>query len=111
MSESSTVSQRMYRLDRFVVPHPAREEFLARVKATHRVLNEQPGFIQDFLLEQPHDDNTFILATVVEWENASFIDSARAVVKEMHQKSGFNAQETIARLGIKAEMGSYQRIR
>lgn len=110
MSES-TASQRMYRLDRFIVPHQAREEFLARVKATHRVLNEQPGFIQDFLLEQPHDEDTFVLATLVEWENAGFIDSARIVVKEMHQKTGFNAQETIARLGIKAEMGSYQRIR
>lgn len=111
MSESSTESRRVYRLDKFVVPYPAREEFLVRVKATHRVLNEQPGFIQDFLLEQPYDDNSFVLATVVEWENASFIDSARAVVKEMHQKTGFNAQETIARLGIKAEMGTYQRIR
>jgi heme-degrading monooxygenase HmoA len=110
MSESNS-SQRVYRLDRFIVPHVAREEFLARVKATHQVLNEQPGFIQDFLLEQPLDENTFALATVVEWENASFIEGARAVVKEMHQKIGFNAQETIARLGIKAELGNYQRIR
>lgn len=110
MPESNS-SQRVYRLDRFVVPHTAREEFLARVKATHQILNEQPGFIQDFLLEQPLDENTFALATVVEWENASFIEGARAVVKEMHQKIGFNAQETIARLGIKAELGNYQRIR
>ncbi len=107
----STTSQRIYRLDRFIVPYVAREEFLARVKATHQILNEQPGFIQDFLLEQPVDENTFALATVVEWENSSFIENARAVVKEMHQKTGFNAQETIARLGIKAEFGSYQRIR
>lgn len=110
MSEPIT-SQRIYRLDRFVVPNTAREEFLARVKATHQILNEQPGFIQDFLLEQPVDENTFALATLVEWENASFIENARAVVKEMHQKTGFNAQETIARLGIKAELGTYQRIR
>ncbi|WP_039916317.1 antibiotic biosynthesis monooxygenase family protein [Cellvibrio mixtus] len=107
----STTSQRIYRLDKFIVPTTAREEFLARVKATHQILNEQPGFIQDFLLEQPHDDKSFVLATLVEWENSSFIDSARAVVKEMHQKTGFNAQETIARLGIKAELGTYQRIR
>ncbi|HEY8938987.1 MAG TPA: antibiotic biosynthesis monooxygenase [Cellvibrio sp.] len=107
----STTSQRIYRLDKFIVPNTAREEFLARVKATHQILNEQPGFIQDFLLEQPHNDNSFVLATLVEWENSSFIDSARAVVKEMHQKTGFNAQETIARLGIKAELGTYQRIR
>lgn len=107
----STTSQRIYRLDRFIVPNAAREEFLARVKATHQILNEQPGFIQDFLLEQPVDENTFALATLVEWENSSFIENARTVVKEMHQKTGFNAQETIARLGIKAELGTYQRIR
>lgn len=110
MPESSP-SQRMYRLDKFIVPNNAREEFLARVKATHQILNEQPGFIQDFLLEQPVDENTFALATLVEWENSSFIESARAVVKEMHQETGFNAQETIARLGIKAELGNYQRVR
>lgn len=110
MPESSS-SQRMYRLDKFIVPNNAREEFLARVKATHQILNEQPGFIQDFLLEQPVDENTFALATLVEWENSSFIESARAVVKEMHQETGFNAQETIARLGIKAELGNYQRVR
>ena len=109
MPESSS-SQRMYRLDKFIVPNNAREEFLARVKATHQILNEQPGFIQDFLLEQPVDENTFALATLVEWENSSFIESARAVVKEMHQETGFNAQETIARLGIRAELGNYQRV-
>jgi len=37
------VSQSIYRLDKFVVPTAARDEFLDRVRRTHTFLKEQPG--------------------------------------------------------------------
>lgn len=45
------MSDRIYRVDKFVVPDAAREEFLDRVRRTHASLKAQPGFLQDFVLE------------------------------------------------------------
>ena len=42
----------VYRVDKFVVPDQAREEFWSHVRRTHLVLRDQPGFIADYLLEQ-----------------------------------------------------------
>ena len=110
MTETLIAAQRIYRLDKFVVPHIALEEFLARVKSIHEVLRTQPGFIQDFLLEQPLSDEAFNLVTLVEWKDAKHIENARAAVMAMHKSTGFNAQETMARLGIKADIGNYKNI-
>ncbi len=108
--DASTTSHRVYRLDMFVVPSEAREEFLARVKSTHELLMAQPGFIQDFLLEQPAAAGALSVVTLVEWRDAKSIDNARAAVMEMHKAIGFNPQELFARLGIKAGLGTYKAI-
>ncbi len=106
----SSAQGRKYRLDTFIVPVGVRDEFLTKVNNTHQLLRNQSGFIQDFLLEQPVSDEAIRVVTLVEWEDQQSIDNARTAVKAMHQQTGFNAQELIARLGIKAEMGSYQPI-
>ncbi len=108
--DASTTSHRVYRLDKFVVPSEAREEFLARVKSTHELLRAQPGFIQDFLLEQPTTAGKLNIATLVEWRDAKSVDNARAAVMEMHKATHFNPQEFFARLGIKADLGTYKSI-
>ena len=48
MSEKTSI----YRVDKFIVPQAAREEFLKKVHDTHSVLRHQPGFIRDTILEQ-----------------------------------------------------------
>lgn len=101
---------RLYRLDKFIVPNNARDEFLAKVNEIHGVLRSQPGFVQDFLLEQPLNDEAFNLVTLIEWDDASFIEKAKAAVMALHKSSGFSPQETMARLGIKADMGTYRSI-
>ncbi len=56
MAESTgttTNEQPFYRIDRFVVPDAARAEFIGRVRMTHAVLRQQPGFVRDALLEHP----------------------------------------------------------
>lgn len=106
MTEQTTV----YRVDKFVVPEPAREEFLRRVHETHQVLHRQPGFLRDALLEQVSGPGRFNIVTVAEWESQAAIDAARAAVMDAHAKSGFNAQETIARLGIEADIANYRPI-
>lgn len=108
MTQLSDNASRIYRLDKFIVPNPARGEFLARVRDTHRLLKEQPGFIRDFLLEQPHTQGSFILVTLVEWQDEESIQNARAAVMAMHRKTGFDTREILARLGIEADIGNYR---
>ncbi|MGM8228102.1 antibiotic biosynthesis monooxygenase family protein [Cellvibrio sp. ARAG 10.3] len=102
--------KRLYRLDKFIVPVGALEEFLAKVKSTHQLLRNQAGFIQDFLLERPLSDEAIQIATLVEWQDQQSIDNARHAVMAAHKSSDFNAQAFTDRLGIKVEMGSYQPI-
>ncbi|MGC2167094.1 MAG: hypothetical protein WA632_13900 [Gallionella sp.] len=111
MSNDTNMQRRIYRLDRFVVPNGVREEFLGMVKATHEVLKAQPGFVQDFILEQPRSDQAFNLATLVEWQHEIYTVNARAVVAALHLRIGFDKQEFLARAGIKAEFGSYSSLR
>lgn len=70
-------SERIYRVD-FVVPDHAREEFINRVRRTHELLRTQPGFLQDFVLEQSSGPGEFNFVTVVEWESWSL--SCRSTV-------------------------------
>ncbi|MEW5769653.1 MAG: antibiotic biosynthesis monooxygenase family protein [Pseudomonadota bacterium] len=106
MSADSTI----YRVDKFVVPHAAREEFLKRVYETHEILRRQPGFIRDELLEQISGPGRFNIVTAAEWESQAAIDAARVAVETARAAIGFNAQETMARLGIEPDMANYKQI-
>lgn len=108
--DSQSVNTSIYRVDKFVVPLAAREEFLSRVRATHHVLRRQPGFVRDLLLEQVAGPGRFNLVTIAEWDSQQAIDAARAVVAKAHSEAGFNPQETMARLGIEADIANYQAI-
>ena len=102
---------RVYRLDRFVVPREAREEFLMRVNQTHEILRGQAGFVQDFLLERPgEDDGATVIVTLVEWDSQDTVDRVVPIVQAAHRRMGFNPKETVARLGVTAEFGIYQTI-
>jgi heme-degrading monooxygenase HmoA len=98
----------VFRVDRFHVPSAAREEFLERVTATHRLLANQRGFVRDFLLEQPAGENAFSLVTMAEWESQEAVERAKEAVGAMHRQAGFDPREMFGRLGIRAEMGSYR---
>jgi hypothetical protein len=100
----------VFRVDKFVVPAAARQEILDKVKATHEVLRRQQGFVQDFLLEQFSGPGEFNLVTIVEWESQAVVDKVVPIVKAEHARAGFDPQETIARLGVRADIANYQRV-
>ena len=100
----------IYRVDKFVVPEFAREEFLARIRETHELLRRQPGFLRDAILEQISGPGKFNIVTVAEWKDQASIDAARAVVKKAHAERGFSPQETMRRLGIEADLADYRPI-
>ena len=103
-------SEAVFRVDKFVVPAEAREEILSKVRATHELLRQQQGFVQDFLLEQFSGPGEFNLVTIVEWESQAAVDRVVPIVKAAHERIAFNPQETIARLGVRADIANYQRI-
>ena len=105
---TTTNEQPLYRVDRFTVPDAARAEFIGRVRMTHAVLRQQPGFVRDALLEQSGETGETVIVTIAEWRDAAAIAGARAAVAALHIREKFNPQELMARLGIKAELGNYR---
>lgn len=108
MSETQTT--RIYRVDKFVVPGEARDEFLRQLRRSHAVLQKQPGFVRDLVLEQSAGPGEFNFVTIVEWESQDAIENARDAVGDMHEREGFDPQEMFSRLGITADVATYTRI-
>lgn len=107
-NQTTDVSGRVYRVDRFTVPARARDAFLEKVNATHALLKTQPGFIQDFLIERDRDSGGYDILTFVEWESAAAIERAKEAVAELHEEAGFDPREMLDRLGIEADRANYR---
>jgi hypothetical protein len=104
------MSATVYRVDKFVVPSGARDEFLERARRTHALLKAQPGFLQDLILEQSSGPGEFNFVTIVEWASQEAVEKARAAVLNLHLEMNFNPQEVFARLDIKADIANYERL-
>jgi len=110
MSITQIPAERVYRVDKFVVPGRARDEFLAQVRKTHELLKTLPGFLRDLVLEQSSGPGEFNFVTIVEWDSPAAIENAKAAVMAMHKEMNFNPQEMFARLGIKADLANYRQV-
>jgi len=101
------MSNHIYRVDNFIVPDDAREEFLSKVTMTHDLLKTLPGFVRDAILDKTAGDGEFNLVTIVEWESDDAIQNARDAVQALHREMNFNPQELMSRLNIKMDRGNY----
>lgn len=97
----------LYRIDKFKVPGPARDEFMQNVCITHELLKTLPGFVQDLILEQTSGPGVFNIVTIAVWENAAVVEAAKQVVAAKRAELGFNPQDLLDRLGIEADMATY----
>lgn len=104
------MNQHVFRVDKFLVPAISRDEFLGRVRTIHALLKEQTGFVRDIVLEQVSGNGELNFVTIVEWDGQAYIDKAKAAVALRYSQTGFNPQEMFERLGIKADLGNYQRV-
>lgn len=102
------MSGAFYRVDKFVVPAAAREEFLVSVMMTHKLLEAQAGFIAHEVLEQVAGSGEFNFVTIARWESADVVERVRAVVAAAHRAANFDPQEMFSRLGIRADIASYK---
>ncbi len=100
----------VYRVDKFIVPAKSRTEFLERVRATHAILAQQPGFVRDLLLEQVAGPGEFNLVTLAEWENEEVVEQAKAAVQAMHLATGFDSHAAMKRMGVRPDIAYYQSI-
>lgn len=97
----------VYRVDKFIVPAAARDEFMARVAMIKDMLQTMPGCRQNLVLEQVAGPGAFNIVTFVEWQDADALENARATVTARYKAMNFNPQDLIARLGITADMANY----
>ncbi|REF38315.1 antibiotic biosynthesis monooxygenase family protein [Thermasporomyces composti] len=100
----------VYRVDRFVVPADARDEFWKNVRRTHEVLRRQPGFVEDALLENRLDEDRYDIVTIARWASADDLANAKAAVERSHQEAQFSPPEFFRRAGIEADLGTYVRV-
>ncbi len=103
-------AQHIYRIDKFVVPASARDEFLARANTIRDVLRRQEGFVRDSYMEQIAGPGEFNIVTLAEWETLAHIEQAKSAVSALLKETGFNPQEMYQRLKIQADIGFYQEI-
>jgi heme-degrading monooxygenase HmoA len=104
------MSKEIFRVDKFVAPAHAREEFLHKVHSTHATLRIQPGFLRNPILEQTSGPGEFNFVIMVEWESNDAIAGAHQAVAALQQKLNFDTHELISRLGIRADIANYQRV-
>lgn len=101
---------RVYRVDKFHVPDSAYGEFLAQLRATHQFLRTLPGFVADHVLEKTDGPGAFNFVTIAIWENADAVVAAKAAVVEWCRLMDFDPREMLARLGIEADLATYEAI-
>lgn len=102
--------EQVYRIDKFKVPAPARDEFMQTVRIIHQLLKMQPGFVQDAILEQTSGPGLFNVVTIAIWENAAAVEAAKQTVATKRAELGINPQELLNRLGIEADLATYTQV-
>lgn len=100
--------EKVYRIDKFVVPEAVRDEFLRRIEETHSILRGCAGFVRDGIFEQCGGDGKFNFLTSVEWSGMEAMETAARIVLAAHKKTDFDPRNFIARHGISADFGFYR---
>jgi heme-degrading monooxygenase HmoA len=100
-------AQHRYRVDKFVVPAQAREEFLKAAAEAHALLQAQEGFVRGYILDQQSGPGTFNVVTFVEWESQAVVERVSAFVTQLYREKGYDPAERLRRLGITQDVGIY----
>ena len=102
------MASQIYRVDKFIVPAAAQQEFLARVRSTHALLRSLRGCTQELVLEQTSGPGSYNYVTVLGWADLASIEAAKIAARTLHAQTDFHPQEMFSRLGIQADLGNYQ---
>ena len=103
----NTTSTPLYRVDKFIVPPAAMPAFMTRVDHTRRLLDTQPGCLQNLVLTQTAGPGEFNVVTIVGWADAHALAQAKAAMQACYAQEGFDTAAFIAQHGIRADMAVY----
>jgi heme-degrading monooxygenase HmoA len=101
-------SGHVFRVDKFIVPMASRATFITKLRETHELLQRQPGFVRDYILEQVSGPGRYNVVTMVEWEDQAAIDAAKEAVIEMQSRTRFNPRELFTKLNVSADLATYR---
>lgn len=103
-----TAPSPIYRINKFIVPQAARDEFLATViTPTHALLRQQPGVVSDMVLEQVSGPGEFNIVAVVEFSGPEVIAPIATAVADLHRRIGVDPG-LAKRLGVLSDQGNYR---
>jgi len=96
-----------FRIDNFFVPDAARAEFEAQMRQNQAFLETLPGFQGHVVFEKTGGPTSFNIVTIAVWESPEALEKAGLDVRAHYQKVGFDMSATLARWGVKAELGNF----
>ncbi len=96
-----------FRIDNFSVPDAARVEFVATMRRNMAFIRTLPGFAGHVVFEKTGGPTPFNIATIAVWESKEAFDKASVEVGAYFQRIGFDRSSTLARWGVKAEIGTF----
>jgi heme-degrading monooxygenase HmoA len=94
-------------IDHFIVPQPAKTEFLERMAVNRNFIKDLPGFIGDQAYERRDDDGSFRYITIAVWTSEEALRHAKALVQTEYQREGFDLRAMLERLEIRMERELY----
>jgi heme-degrading monooxygenase HmoA len=97
------------RVDSFAVPDAARAEFEAAMNRNLAFIQGLPGFWWHVVLRKTGGPTRFNLVTIAAWENRAAHEAAAERVRAYYQRIGFDPAATLARWGVAAERGDFER--
>ena len=105
---TATTASGPFRVDRFAVPRAALAAFLERVRRSQRLLDEQPGCLQNLVLSRDDGAQADVdIVTIVEWADEAAMHAAKATVQARYAAEGFDPAAFMRGLGVRADMVSY----
>lgn len=108
--KSSDEQERIYRIDKFKVPDSARREFVERVRKINEFLGTLRGFVQNYVFEQSGGQGESNFVTITVWDSMESVELARKAAAIKFKEIGYNPQEFLARLQIRADQAIYREI-
>ena len=99
----------VFRIDKFAVPAGTMPDFLPRLHRIDGLLAGQPGCLQHRVLMATDAATEFNVLTLVEWADAAAMAAARAAVQAQYAQEGFDPAAFMRHLGVRADMGSFER--
>jgi len=95
-------------IDKFMIPHNAKQEFTERMNFNRDFIKKLPGFLGDAAYERVDENGNIICITIANWESEETLNQAKIAVQAEYQRINFNPAELLTRLNITMERDIYQ---